>query len=107
MLTFPRSIEEVLMAVGTLTKGAGLLTPSGDLLNPALNPQDKSPGKERERFVSADEAAHFLAIKRRHLLVLARNGIGGAYPVGTGSKRSHWVFRLSELAAAITERRTS
>jgi hypothetical protein len=54
-----------------------------------------------EPFVSAEEAAQFLAISRRHLLVLARKGIGGAYALGTGTKRRIWVFRLSELAAAI------
>jgi len=60
--------------------------------NPIMNP---------ERFVSADEAAQFLGIKRRHLLVLARKGIPGAYPLGTGMQRKLWVFRLSELAGAI------
>lgn len=54
-----------------------------------------------EPFVSAEEAAQFLAISRRHLLVLAREGIAGAYALGTGTKRRIWVFRLSELAAAI------
>jgi hypothetical protein len=49
----------------------------------------------------ADEAASFLAIKRRYLLALARNGIAGAYALGTGTVRKVWVFRLSELAAAI------
>lgn len=68
---------------------------------------DPTAATEPERFVSADDAAQFLAIKRRHLLVLARNGIRGAYPAGTGSKRNHWVFRLSELADAITDGRTA
>ncbi|HXJ92739.1 MAG TPA: hypothetical protein VMT20_07625 [Terriglobia bacterium] len=86
---------------------AGQSNPFHGSLNIALNSQCRSPVTEPERFVSADEAARFLAITRRHLLVLARNGIGGAYPAGTGSKRSHWVFRLSELAAAITDRRTA
>ena len=54
-----------------------------------------------EPFVCAEEAANFLAIKRRYLLVLARNGIAGAYALGTGKARRIWVFRLSELAAAI------
>ncbi len=54
-----------------------------------------------EPFVSADEAARFLSVKRRYLLVLARGGIPGAYALGTGLKRKVWVFRLSELAAAI------
>jgi hypothetical protein len=47
------------------------------------------------------EAAQFLSVKRRYLLELARRGIAGAYPLGTGNKRKVWVFRLSELAAAI------
>jgi hypothetical protein len=54
-----------------------------------------------EPFVSADEAAEFLSIDRRFLLALARRGINGAYPLGTGECRRTWVFRLSELAAAI------
>lgn len=56
-----------------------------------------------EPFVSADEAAQFLAINRRYLLVLARKGIAGAYALGTGSKRKVWIFRLSELAASIAK----
>ena len=54
-----------------------------------------------EPFVSAQEAAQFLSVKRRYLLELARRGIAGAYALGTGSKRKIWVFRLSELATAI------
>jgi hypothetical protein len=60
-----------------------------------------------ERFVSADEAAEFLSVKRRYLLHLARRGIAGAYPLRTGGKRKTWVFRLSELSAAIARRDTS
>lgn len=54
-----------------------------------------------ERFVSAQAAADFLAIERRFLLSLARKGIAGAYAIGTGEMRKTWVFKLSELAAAI------
>ena len=57
-----------------------------------------------ERFVSADEAARFLSVTRRYVLELARRGIAGAYSVGTGSQRRLWVFRLSELAAAVTKK---
>jgi hypothetical protein len=56
-----------------------------------------------EPFVSADAATQFLSITRRYLLALARRGIAGAYPVGTGSMRKVWVFRLSELAAAVEQ----
>lgn len=58
-----------------------------------------------EPFVSAEEAATFLSVKRRHLLALARRGIAGAYALGTGTKRKIWVFRLSELAATIVEKK--
>jgi hypothetical protein len=58
-----------------------------------------------EPFVSAEEAAQFLSIKRRHLLALARRGIAGAYPLSTGTMRRIWVFRLSELATAVAEQR--
>jgi hypothetical protein len=54
-----------------------------------------------EPFVSALEAAKFVGISRRFLIELARRGISGAYPIGTGELRRTWVFRLSELAAAI------
>jgi len=59
-----------------------------------------------EPFVSADEAAQFLSVKRRYLLALARRGMAGAYPLGTGTKRKTWVFRLSELAASIMSDKT-
>ena len=48
-----------------------------------------------EPFVSADEAAQFLCVRRRYLLELAHRGIAGAYALGTGGKRKTWVFRLS------------
>jgi hypothetical protein len=60
-----------------------------------------------EPFVSADEAAQFLCVKRRYLLELARRGIAGAYALGTGAKRKIWVFRLSELAVSVVRNETS
>ena len=57
-----------------------------------------------EPFISAAVAAKHLGINRRLLLAMARRGIGGAYPIGTGDFRKVWVFRLSELVAAITRR---
>jgi len=60
-----------------------------------------------EPFVSADEAAQFLCVKRRYLLELARRGIAGAYAHGTGGKRKIWVFRLSELAVSVVRNETS
>jgi hypothetical protein len=59
----------------------------------------------QEPFVAADEAARFLGITRRFLLALARKGMAGAYPLGTGQERKIWVFRLSELGNAIAGRK--
>jgi hypothetical protein len=60
-----------------------------------------------EPFVDATVAAGFLGISRRFLLALARQGIAGAYPLGTGLRlRNVWVFRLSEIEQAIAGRRT-
>lgn len=58
---------------------------------------------EPEAFVSAEVAAQFLSVSRRYMLALARKGIAGAYAIGTGSVRKVWVFRLSELSAAIAQ----
>jgi hypothetical protein len=58
-----------------------------------------------EPFVSATKAADFVDLQPRHLLALARRGIGGAYPVDPNAKRKVWRFLLSELAAAIKAKR--
>lgn len=58
----------------------------------------------QEPFVSAETAAEFLSISRRHLLALARKGMAGAYALGMGTKRTIWVFRLSELSGAVASR---
>jgi len=58
-------------------------------------------GDFEEPFVSAEEAARYFGINRRFLLSLARKGMPGAYPLGTGGSRKKWIFRRSELAAAL------
>ena len=63
---------------------------------------------QHEAFVAADIAAEHIGIKRRFLLSLARQGIAGAYPLGTGLRqRNTWVFILSELTEAIKSHRSS
>lgn len=78
---------------------------SGSRDNGGRNGSPASTIFAHEPFVPAEEAARFLAISRRHLLQLARKGIGGAYALGTGTKRRIWVFRLSELATAVATRK--
>jgi hypothetical protein len=50
-----------------------------------------------EPFVDADRAAEFSALTRKMLLELVRRKIVRGYPIGTGGKRHHWKFKLSEL----------
>ena len=71
---------------------------------PGTTSIDEEVFRKPEPFVSAEEAASFLGVKRRFLLSLARRGIAGAYALGTGDFRKTWVFRLSELASAIAGR---
>jgi len=60
------------------------------------NPSSTKP------FVPADIAARHIGVNRRFLLSLARQGIAGAYPLGTGLRqRNTWVFLLSELTGAV------
>jgi len=54
-----------------------------------------------EPFASADVAARHLGVTRRMLLAMARMGIPGAYPVGTGSVRRRWIFLISELTSSV------
>src|SRR5882724_11039638 len=56
-----------------------------------------------ESFVSAEAAADFLAIRRRQLSALTRTGRIPGYPLGTGTKRRVWRYRLSELQEAVTK----
>jgi hypothetical protein len=58
-----------------------------------------------EPLVSAEHAAGLLGVSRRFLLSLARKGIAGAYPLGTGDLRKIWRFRISELMTAIEPKR--
>lgn len=55
-----------------------------------------------EGFVDADEAGKFLSLNRRRILELARAGKLPGHPIGEG-KRRVWRFRLSELAAAVSQ----
>ena len=57
-----------------------------------------------EPFVDAEEAGRFLSITPRRAKELARKGILPAHPLGDGFRKV-WRFRLSELAAALCERR--
>ena len=61
---------------------------------------------EPERFVDADRAAYLTGLNRRFLLTLARRGIAGAYPVGTGNFRKRWIFLMSELRPALAPKST-
>ena len=134
-VNLPRSISEPLPTAFQYRQQAPVLgSPATDPAQSInVTPPEAATGEERERngetlpsrkavmtaegskqvaetpepFVSADEAAQFLSVKRRYLLELSRGGIAGAYALGTGRKRKIWVFRLSELAASVVRHESS
>lgn len=61
---------------------------------------------EIEHFISADEAAQYLAIRREFLLKLARAGEIPAHPLTSGRQRLRriWRFRISELNSYMEKR---
>jgi hypothetical protein len=54
-----------------------------------------------EPFIDATRAAAFLCCSRKHVLFLARNGMIPAVPRDRGKRRRTWLFKLSELDAAV------
>lgn len=53
-----------------------------------------------ESFVTAQQAADFLAITKRRILELARQGQIPAHPIGNGMRKT-WRFRLSEIVGSL------
>ena len=60
--------------------------------------------RSTESFVTAQEAADFLAITKRRILELARQGQIPAHPIGDGIRKT-WRFRLSEIADRLQSKR--
>jgi hypothetical protein len=56
--------------------------------------------------VDATAVGHFLQLRPRRVLELARQGVIPAYPLGTGARRV-WRFRLSEVATALGSSRVN
>jgi hypothetical protein len=65
--------------------------------DPALNLVPMNP----EPFVTADDIAAHLKIKRRQVLEMARKGFIPSHPICFGRKRKMWRFKLSEVDQAI------
>jgi helix-turn-helix protein len=58
-------------------------------------------GQTSEPFVTADDVAEHLKVKRRQVLEMRRKGIIPAHPLGTGKHRKVWRYRISEVDAAV------
>ncbi|SRR5579871_1700585 len=57
-----------------------------------------------ESLVTAQEAANFLAVTKRRILELARQGQIPAHPIGNGQRKT-WRFRLSEIIDRLESKR--
>jgi excisionase family DNA binding protein len=60
---------------------------------------------EREPYVSAEEVAAYLNITRRQVLEMTRRGTIPGYPLGTGSSRRVWRYKLTEIDSVISGKR--
>ena len=54
-----------------------------------------------EPFVTADDIAEYLKIKRRQVLEMTRKGIIPAHTLGTGEHRKVWRYKISEVDATV------
>lgn len=67
---------------------------SSGLNNPASHQQT-------ERFVDANALAEHLSVTRRQVLEMTRRGIIPGHPLGVGTSRKVWRYKISEVEAAI------
>jgi hypothetical protein len=58
-----------------------------------------------EPFVDANTIAVHLKATRRQILEMTRRGVIPGYPLGIGSTRRVWRYKLSEIDAAVTRDR--
>ena len=55
-----------------------------------------------EPFVDANAVAGHLKVTRRQVLEMTRQGVIPGHPLGTGSSRSVWRYKLSEIDDAVS-----
>ena len=54
-----------------------------------------------ERFVDANALAEHLCIRRRQVLEMTRRGVIPGHPLGIGTSRSVWRYKISEVESAL------
>jgi excisionase family DNA binding protein len=54
-----------------------------------------------EPYITADHVAEYLSLTRRQVLEMTRRGTIPGYPLGTGSSRRVWRYKLSEIDSAL------
>jgi hypothetical protein len=55
-----------------------------------------------EPFVDANAVAEHVKVTRRQILAMTRRGVIPGYPMGMGSSRRVWRYKLSEIDAIVT-----
>jgi hypothetical protein len=88
---------------------AGLLHRQGDYFVDRLNSLPDSPGSDNltiphghpERFVDADALAEHLSVTRRQVLEMTRRGVIPGHPLGIGTSRRVWRYKITEVETAI------
>lgn len=77
-------------------------------MNNRLIPLPDSPGLKNqtsqqspECFIDADALAQHLSVARRQVLEMTRRGIIPGHPLGVGTSRKVWRYKISEVESAI------
>jgi hypothetical protein len=64
------------------------------LINPASQQQP-------ERFIDPSALAEHLSVTRRQILEMTRRGVIPGHPLGIGTSRKVWRYKISEVEAAL------
>ena len=57
--------------------------------------------KQPERYVDANAIAGHLSVTRRQVLEMTRRGVIPGHPLGIGTSRKVWRYKISEVEAAL------
>lgn len=60
--------------------------------------------QQPERFVDPNALAEHLSVTRRQVLEMTRRGIIPGHPLGIGTNRKVWRYKISEVEAALAAR---
>lgn len=74
---------------------------------PSRSDSDDNPAfrhTQQEHFVDPNALAEHLSVTRRQILAMTRRGVIPGHPLGIGTSRRVWRYKISEVEAALASR---